>query len=508
MSKPVKKQTETNSASANAAVTRAAVASKQGKRPAPKNVKLKRESGTMKFQGRIREAIGDDNEMALGRRFRVTLIREGLGNLQDCFFYTKEAIASMVPLFEGAQARANHQTARQDEERPEGDVMTVFGYYENVQAELADDGCTELNADLVICDGPAFDRERGLMRESVTYSQRHKDKSFIGLSINAGGDFDTTTFEDFMTSYPIPVGASAKIQEALSKGLRTIYPTWIMTMADSCDLVTVAGAGGRVNQVLESNKERQMPAPKKAQDQQAEDQQESEEKQGQQEGAEDGAEGGDAQGSDQPGGDDADQDQELILQMLKKYLGDGFTDEQKEAASSALKTAKASGMDDDEAMKCAGYHMKMSVAQAKGKNPQGVQNPPVAQQEAVEESEQEESDKKPPVKESGKKAVSDVVKLHGRIAALEAELGKRNLDEHIEKAMKESKLPMNVTKKFRECVKDVKTAKEFDEKFSLFKEGFGQRGEAGSEFVVEAEKTTGAEGEAGEGLDFSDCKVQ
>jgi regulator of replication initiation timing len=65
-------------------------------------------------------------------------------------------------------------------------------------------------------------------------------------------------------------------------------------------------------------------------------------------------------------------------------------------------------------------------------------------------------------------------KLKGEIAGLKEKLDKIELESYIDKKLKESKLPMAITKRFREteaCSK-AKSQKEIDEKFALFMEGF------------------------------------
>lgn len=97
-----------------------------------------------------------------------------------------------------------------------------------------------------------------------------------------------------------------------------------------------------------------------------------------------------------------------------------------------------------------------------------------------------------------------VVALVGEVARLRQEIDAWKLRDHTEKVLRESKLPMQATKKFRECLKGVKSIKEVNEKLALFKEAFSLRGEASDgSFIIQAEKQSDVE--SGSDLDFSDC---
>lgn len=452
----------------------------------------------LNFWGRLREVkeseAGSSSE---GKRFRVTLLQEGLGNLKDGFYYTAQAIQSAVPIFEGKQFFVNHPGASEEQDRPERDVRDIAGYFENCAAGLNADGVTCLDGDLVMMTGPAFERERTLMMESLQYSLKHQDMDLVGLSINASGDFSTVGIEAFLNEQPCPDACKPKLLEALSKGITMIRPVQEIDSAVSCDLVTTAGAGGKINKLLEGGKN--MPKQEEAK---------------QEEKKEAGDAGADGAADADAGHDDADQDKDLILQMMKKYLGDGFSDEEKGMAQEAYNEAKsmcqAEGMDDKkahaEAMDIAGKHMKMAKhmqKKEKSGDPSSDASAAAAHQapgqgEPAKEAKQEEAGAKNPFGESDKK----VVTLTAKNAALEAELTALKLEKHIEGKLRESRLPMAASKKFKEAIKGVKTVKDFDEKLNLFQEAFNAGGEAdGSGFILSVEK--GASAEAGKG--FGDC---
>lgn len=467
----------------------------------------KKESLRIRSLGHFKEV--DEPGGKPGRKFRVTLLQEGMGNMADCFFYTADAIRSAVPIFEGKKFFLDHPTESEEVDHPERSVNDIAGYFENLDASTDADGAMCLVGDLNVLPGPAFDKARALMIESIAYAQKHPDDELVGLSINADGDYDEVPIDQFLKTTPIPPKCQEKLIEAMAKGITMIRPVRQMTSAFSCDLVTVPGAGGKVNQLLEKGKSMEKKEGKSHE--------EHEEKH-----KEDGAPGGEGPSQkDVDGGDadhpDAAQDEQLVKKMLDKYLGKPDHSEDDHAmAKEAMKHAMEMGLEGDEAMKCAGYNMKMA------KHMQGKQ-PAESEGEAHHESgEQPEQKAKPKAvgdagkihdqhseaeeKKEGKQKESSkgdgMVKMAGELARLRQELDAMKLKEHVEVSLKESKLPMSATKKFRECIKDVKTSREIDEKLKTFKEAFALGGEAeGKGWVLGVERGTTSEA----GTSFADC---
>lgn len=186
-------------------------------------------------------------------RFHVILIEEGLGNLRDGFYYTKEALKSAIPLFEGKKIFADHPTLSEEEERPERSVRDVVGHFENVRYSETEDGRGFLEAEAVVLPDESYRWARSLMRHAVEYSSKYPDKNFIGLSINAGGSAESVMLEEFLKTYPIPDSAKRKLEDALRERdeIRVVSK---IESATSCDLVTEAGAGGKVLKILEGKK--------------------------------------------------------------------------------------------------------------------------------------------------------------------------------------------------------------------------------------------------------------
>lgn len=448
---------------------------------------VKRESGQMAFTGRFREsAVATAGD---GRRFGVTLIQEGLGNLNDAFYYTAQAIESCVPIFEGKKFFVDHPTSVEEEVHPERSVRDVAGYFENLKVELDDDGRANLNGDCVLLQGRSVDHFRALMLENLDYAKKHPGQCLIGLSINASGDFETVEMSKFIASETIPESAMAKLMEAKAAGVSVIHPVREMKSAFSCDLVTEPGAGGSINTLMEGAKK-------------MEKKEESKQEEGKKHEGADGA----------MEHDDEQQDKELIKSELKKHLGIGDDDkpsEEEEAAMhQAYEESKAMGMDHEEAMKCAGYNLKMAKhLQAKAKESDDGTKAGAdafgAKPKAVGDAGHAKDQHSEAKKESAAGTHRDV-KLAAEVAALRAELDSRKLDEHIDKTMRESKLPSAATKKFRECIKGVKTVKEVDEKFAVFSEAYRMGGAADSGLILSVERAGGSDGAEG-GLSFADC---
>lgn len=229
------------------------------------------------------------------------------------------------------------------------------------------------------------------------------------------------------------------------------------------------------------------------------------------------------------GGDphsDKEQDIELIKKMIAQHLGDKVKDaspEEMEALESLGKEAyqahKEMGSKEDEAMQHAGNALKLAhhmsqksktkegsdMGKDKKKDPAVDDKSPVVEAEAaavVTETENKESNREVELEKK-------LLEAEGRIAALEAKEHKDELSRHVDKVLKESKLPSSVTKKFREAAGDFKTAPEFDGKWKLFLAGVHDSRSA-MDFSLMAEKAATTEtgdraDEQGTGLDFSQC---
>lgn len=444
-------------------------------------------------------------------RFRVVLIQEGLGNFGDCYYYTRGALEQSVndKIFEGKKCFANHPDTVEEHTRPERDVKDIIGHFENCMLSESQGGQAQIVSDLVVLPGDAFDYARALMAHSVAYSKKYQDQDFIGLSINANGDATETGLEQFMRETAIPEGAKEKLLEAVAQGIATIRPVSRLTSAVSCDLVTEAGAGGRIAQMLEQEKNR-MSVKVKAKEAEEQAKKEADEKADKKEG--DAPAPKSDGGGDDSGDGDADDDQDLIKKMLLKYLGDGHDEATHSMAKEAYEAYKEMGMDENEAMKSAGNSMKLAKHMAGKKPADGAAAPapsvPAGQAPASAPQEAAPAQSDPSKLAAEAKKESDkVLSLTAENAKLKERIKKAELvgcEGALDKILRESKLPMAVTKKFRECLGDATSEQEIKDKFKIFQEAYSVRGEADvlSGFTL-PEKTTTLR-ESG-GLDLSDC---
>jgi len=474
--------------------------------------------GGIKFIGRLKEANSADMGNLPASRFEVVLLQEGLGNLNDCYYYTKEALESCPPLFEGKKLFIDHPDLMEEKTRPERSVRDVAGWFENLRTDVDQDGRTMLVGEAVLSQSPDVYPYRVRMTESIAFTKTHPGQDFVALSINASGDFDTIPIEALMQE-DIPASCLPKIQEAIAQGISVVRPVRKMTSATSCDLVTEAGAGGKIAQLLEQERGPMAKKESKEKETEKKETKEAAHKEHEHEHKEDGAGAPPAKKDDV--GDDGDhpdkaQDEELIQSMMKKYLGDGFTDDDKAMAKEAYEAAKAAcGDDHDEAMKMAGYSMKMARHMKMSQSKQDSAAPAPAAAPAQEAGEPYPVNTTPAagpapahpkktdqVESASGRSSKREIELTAQVAKLTAELEAERLEKFVDKTLRESKLPMAATKRFRETIKDAKTQKEVSEKFGWFREAWlaGEGEESG--FVLSAEKSGVASG----GLSFADCK--
>lgn len=202
---------------------------------------LRKESAIKFFSTNLREAAVDDG---IGpTRFKCILLQEGLGNLRDAYYYSKEALESAISVFTGSKIYADHPSAIEEESRPERSVRDVLGHFENIQVEEID-GRAALTGEVCILGDKPFEWARGLMRHAIEHAKKFPEKAFIGLSINAAGDADEVSIEDAIAR--APESAKPKLIEAKETGVTSVRIVSNIKNAVSCDLVTEAGAGGAI----------------------------------------------------------------------------------------------------------------------------------------------------------------------------------------------------------------------------------------------------------------------
>lgn len=500
---PGKKTKEADTAGANTQNLRAGVNTTDPH-------KHKESEGTLSFQScKFKEAAGGAGKSnpGDGSRFSATLLMEGMGNLVDGFYYTKEALLSGVPLFEGKKIYADHPSEFDEEVRPERSVRDILGHFENCQVETMEDGRQALTADVVILPGAEYDWARTQMSHAIKYSEKFPDKEFIGLSINASGDSAEVPLDQFMSETQIPESCIPKLMKAKEQGVEDLKLAMKFKNAVSIDLVTTPGAGGKILQFLEqektamantskTDKKKKLEEARKAKEVAAAAMKEAEkaEKEAKKEAGEagDGADGGH---------DDGDADKKMIKAAIKKHLGDDSdgSDEEEAQYQAAMESYKEMGYESEAACDAAGHAMKLVKHEAKKSKEAGAApgtddadggagGAPAGKKESETVENHKESEK--------------VVKLQGRIASLEEKLTAREVEDHIEDTLVNSGLPRQVTKTFRESIKGTKSTKEVDNKFKLFMEAY--RAAGGEARVPNLEKTGGEVGSDSK-VGFGDC---
>jgi len=167
--------------------------------------------GRLRIVAGLHEAVMDRERRAV----EVVCIRAGLSKNGN--YYAPAVVRAMAPLFEGARAFADHPAPG---ERPERSIRDIVGYYRDPRV---DDAGT-LRATLKVARGAEWLWD--LVREAVEEGQ----PDLIGLSIDADARVAPGRVE----------GRQARVVEAI-------------TRLNSCDVVTRASAGGRVERLLQAN---------------------------------------------------------------------------------------------------------------------------------------------------------------------------------------------------------------------------------------------------------------
>jgi hypothetical protein len=422
-----------------------------------------------------------------------------MGNLGDLFYYTRECLESAVTIFEGKKIYADHPSSGEEQTRPERSVRDILGYFENVHLVVGEDDRAFLEADVKLMDGQNFSWARDLMRHSVEFAKKFPDKDFVGLSINASGDAEEKNLDEFLKETKIPDSALLKVQAAKDQGAETIRVVNRIVDAISCDLVTEAGAGGKILSLIEQEKSMTKEQLEKLKKHLMESKKLSEKDATKQ--LKDLSDADKTkllkEADDASTHDDAAQDVELMKKVLAQHFGDKEMDEASQGLmNKAHEAAKGMGMEGEEAMKCAAQYVKMHQA--------------MNQTEAAPEEKPEHKEADPKESETVESLKKELAKSRGENASLSEKLKVGSMKEYLEKKLSESKLPRRITDKFRESVGDVtklRDEKAIDKEFKNFLEGYNAaRGESGTEFepFVAVEKGEPAAG----GLSLTDCLNQ
>lgn len=472
-----------------------------------------KESSGVKINFRLLEGSAKDNGVG-PYRFRAVLIEEGLGNLKDLFYYSREALEGAVALFEGKKIFADHPSAIDEKVRPERSVRDIVGYYENVAVEEGEEGQALVTSDVVMLPHEENRWARSLMISALEFAKKYPDKDFVGLSINASGDATPMPIEEFLKDRKITTAAGEKLQRAMESGASEIKLVNALTDIISVDLVTEAGAGGAIRQMLEQEKH-QMAKDKKKEtlSKKEEDAAALKKKEAEEAKAKEAEEKGKEAAGDKEEEDEAknavasephadeEQDIALIKKMLKDYLGDeaAESEEAMESAKEAIEAYKEMGKGCDEAIKCAGEALKLGHHMAKKKKEAE------AKESADADNDDEKKESKHEACEGCKAKESAIAVIKGENAKLRESSAKIELADYLDKKLRESKQTRKITDSFRELVRDAKNKGEVDRLWESFKKGVESvagTAVADDSFFVMTEKSskpvTSAEG-------FGDC---
>ena len=472
--------------------------------------------------------------------FETVLIQEGLGNFKDCFFYTKQALQGAVnaQLFEGIHCFADHPSEVEEQILPERSTRDILGYYENVVYRESEDGTGQLASNLSVRTTEATDWAMSLLTNAIDYSKKFKESDLVGLSINASGSSEPADIDEFMASNQLSQTVIDKLLEAKKEGVTTINVVNAFTSAKSVDLVTAAGAGGKILKMLEMEK----AMAKKIKESEHKHEAGFPPKPGMPPAPGAAAPAQHAAppvapvSAGTPDHADAAQDQELFAKMIQQYMGKDQPDaEEMEAAKNAYEAHRETGMEHNEAYEAAGKHLKMAMAIGK-KMSQAHEAENESESESEHESETEESENEeseseshheatdaPPAKPGKKgtpsptgdsmekkKEAMAVIKLSGEVATLRESLKRYELRDHLDKKLKESGKSNAFTKKFREALGVPKSVGQIDEMWRIFLSAADAGAEevGGSEegFMTEKNGYRESNGSALNGkFDVSDC---
>jgi hypothetical protein len=399
-----------------------------------------KESVGSRFNLRFIETASPQDKSIGFTKFRVVMLSEGMGNMKDAFYYSKEALTSAISIFEGKKIFSDHETKNEAEQRPERSVKDIIGHFENVHIEESEDGRALLVADVIIPPDEPFLWARSLMGHAVEYAKKFPGQDFIGLSINATGSAESKSLEEIKKT--APKGAQLKLDDAKQSGIDTLKVVSKIDNAFSCDLVTEAGAGGKVlsfierNKKMDENKEQVQPHS------------------------------------------DEQQDMELIKKMIAKYMGDGeVTPEECGATKEAYEAYKEMGAKEEEAEEKAVSTLKLARHMASKKKEAGDEEPDKSEDPPAEKKEADEKD--PSKLKAESKTVeslrSELLKLQGELSKFHESQKAQELDSYLDKKCKESKLSMDVTKKFKESLGKVKSKDQIDSMWKIFLEGYNSQ---------------------------------
>ena len=168
--------------------------------------------------------------------YKVILISEGLGNRENMNYYGPEAIASAPAIFEGKPAYKNHPSESEEQDIPERRVEDQIGFFKNCKVETID-GRRACTAELHLEGTPVGIWARQKLDFALLYRKQFpkSEDEYCGFSVAAAGE-------------------SEKRVMAIDGQQENTNYLMAFTGARSCDMVTTPARGGKVLQVLESQR--------------------------------------------------------------------------------------------------------------------------------------------------------------------------------------------------------------------------------------------------------------
>lgn len=489
------------------------------------------ESKGVTVRTRLREA--DGSTPGLGNKFRVILIKEGIGNLRDCFYYTKECLQRAVPLFEGIKCFADHPNSIEEQVHPERSTRDIIGHFEDVgYVEENEQGL--LMGTLILLEGAQFAWAKSLLTNALEYSTKYPDADFVGLSINAQGEAATVPLMEFMANAKFAPGVQAKLDQAIGEGVEEVRPVSLLKDAKSCDLVTEAGAGGKILTMMERDKKPMKVNKTKKPVREAKKPVVTQE-------------------ADSPAKDDhadEDQDKALFQKMIKQYLGDDSGVDQEEAmelAKHAYEHHQSEGMEKHEAYEAAGSHLKAASAigkkmsdkkmkpadgDDKGDAPEdskeeseGEAHEETEAHEESEEGHHEESQSAPDALSPGKKGSAmpkesnalraELMQTKAQLVKVQESVKAMEVRDYLNKKLAASDKSPEFVKAFRESLGSPKSVAEIEGALAMFTKAYERGVEDASADAkdddggfVFTEKSAGmqeSDGDDAKVIDFSAC---
>lgn len=187
---------------------------------------------------RVMRCLERDANPSRPRVYEVTIIEEGWGNAEDQNYYTADLLKNSYQIFNGVRAFADHPSKTEAIDQPERSVKDLVGWYRDPDYSIdPDNGRGRVTARLYVLPTASWLIEKidAILADDTTAPQ-----DLIGLSVNAIGAYEPAVIDGHQG-----------------------YKVLDFRLIDSVDIVTRAGARGKFNRILESDRKRIVEAASK-----------------------------------------------------------------------------------------------------------------------------------------------------------------------------------------------------------------------------------------------------